>query len=237
MTTRTVGELTDDLRKRADARGMEVRHPDADLYQLLTQSLRSVRSMVTRSGGDFFLEGTAPAALPTSPPTPTETFLEVAWPLTAVSIHGLDVLLGQNWYPLDPVSFLSRRDYQCVTGAPPRAFVTRTIPKETPGASLTAGVIQIYPLNTQGYSYRIWYLPELPTLSNPAHVVQGFDGDWIEWALWDSTIKICAEDDDVQAVDQIATRERAIVQERIVASLQRVQSAGVITPKRARAYR
>jgi hypothetical protein len=234
MTTRTVGDLTDDLRNRADVRGMQLRHPDADLRRLLTQSLRSLRSLITRSGGDFFLESTSPSALPTAPPT-NETFLELAWPSTAVAIHGIDVLSGTKWYPLDPIQGGARRDYQNSTGLP-RAFRIRTVPKETPDSTLTAGVIEVLPVHTQGLSHRVWYLPELPELDNPSYAIQGFDGDWLEWALWDSTIKLCAEDDDVQNVDQIAVRERSIVQERITANLQRVQSVAPIQPRRARGY-
>jgi len=234
MTTRTVGDLTDDLRNRADVRGMHIRHPDADLRRLLTQSLRGVRNMLTRSGGDFFLASTTPTALPTAPPT-NETFLEVAWPSTAIAIHGFDVLSGTKWYPLDPIHKGALRDYQNCTGIP-RAFHVNTLPKETPATTLTAGVIQVVPLNTQGLTYRIWYLPELPELEDPTHVVQGWDGDWLEWALWDATIKLCAEDDDCQNVDQIAVRERGIVQERITQNLQRVQHVAPIQPRRARGY-
>ena len=236
MTTRTVGDLTDDLRRRADLRGMTTRHPDADLRRELTQSLRALRAMITRSGGEFFITATAPAALPTAAPVTGEQHLEIDWPSGAIAIAGLDVRAGDLWVPLDPVSFASRRDYQGRAGRP-QAFVVRTLPTETPDTTLTAGKIQIYPLDTQGLDHRVWYLPELPELSNTSHVINGFDGDWFEWVLWDATVKLCAEDDDVQNVDQIATRERAIVQERIVASVSRVVRDKPLSPRRHRAYR
>ncbi len=236
MTTRTLDLLVADLRQRADLRGQTTRHPDSDLKRSLIQSLRSLRALVTRSGGSFFLTASSPAALPTAPVPAEEQFLEIAWPSTALSIHGVDVMLGAVWCPLTPVQFAARRDYQGGSNRP-RAYCIRSLPTETPDTTLSAGAIQVYPLDLQGLQYRVWYLPELTEVVTGSHVVQGYDGDWLEWVLWDSTIKYAAEDDDVQNVDNIAARERGIVQERIVASLQIVQSAEPITPRRHRAYR
>jgi hypothetical protein len=184
-----------------------------------------------------FLEGSTPAALPTAPPTTGEQFLEIPWPDGAVSIHGVDVNDGSRWYPLTPVQFGARRDYVHREGEP-RAFCVTALPSETPGTTLTAGTIQVYPLSATGRLYRVWHLSELPELDDPNHSVHGFDGDWVEWILWDATVKFAAEDDDAQNVDGIATRERAIVQERITQTLLRAtNSAGPIRPRRARGYR
>lgn len=236
MTTRTVTLLVADLRQRADLRGQTTRHPDSDLKQSLLQSLRSLRSLVTRAGGPFFIVGSTPGPLPTAPSPASETFLEVPWPDGAVSIHGVDVLVSTVWCPLNPVQFAARRDYQGIGGRP-RAFHVRALPVENPGqVALTAGVIQLYPSDTQGLSYRVWYVPELVDLAD-GDLVQCYDGDWLEWVLWDSVIKYAAEDDDVQNVDQVATRERAIVEQRIVGALQSAASPEPISPRRHRAYR
>jgi hypothetical protein len=237
VTTRTLGELVDDLRRRADLRGMTRRHPDVDLMRALTQSARSLRSIVTRAGSSVFLDGSTPAALPTAPPIAGEQFLEVDWPTGAVSIHGVDVDAGGRWYPLTPVQFGARRDYVHSEGEP-RAFVVRSLPRESGGATLTAGKIQIYPLSSTGRTYRVWHLSELPELDDPNHSVHGFDGDWVEWILWDATVKFAAEDDDAQNVDGIASRERAILEERIRTNVVRaLNSAGPLRPRRTRGYR
>jgi hypothetical protein len=236
MTTRTVGDLTYDLRERADLRGQTLRHPDSQLRRLLTQSLRACRAWVTRAVADTFIQGTAPSSLPTAPPTAGEQFLEVAFPPNAVSIIGIDVNVGNCWDPLEPVRFMDRRRRQH-TASRPFEYCIRTLPHETPDTTLTAGAIQVYPLVATGLPYRVWYLPELPELEDPDHVVAGFDGDWLEWALWDATIKLAAEDDDSQNVDAIATRERQIVQDRVIAGAVRIQRAGPIQPTRARTAR
>jgi hypothetical protein len=239
MTTRTLTLLRDDLRDRADVQGMTVRHTDAELNRYLLQSARGLRAWLTSAGFSGFLEGTSPTALPTSPPTTGEAFLEVAWPSDAISIHGVDVNTGPTttgkWYELDAIQFAKRRDYSGLVGCQPEAFLIRTLPKETPAATLSAGAIQIYPLSTLGLTYRIWYLPELPELTTDAHVFQGFDGDWIEWILWDAAIKVLYKDLDDAADsegDQRANRERGIVQQRILANINRTQRSGPVTLRR-----
>jgi hypothetical protein len=225
------------LRERADIEGMTVRHTDESLLRYLTQSFRSLRAMLTRAGADFFLVGTDPAALSTASPVTDEQYLEIDWPDGAVSIHGVDIFFGNaRWYPLTPVSFATRRDYQR-RGGPPQAFAIRTIPSTTPADTLGTGKILIFPLATDGLTHRVWYLPEFPDLSTGTNLVQGFDGDWIEWALWDSTVKIAARDDDAQNVDQIAIRERAVLGERITTNANRVQRAGPVKPRRASGLR
>jgi hypothetical protein len=233
LSTRLVSELIQDLRERADIEGMTVRHPDTSLRRYLTQSLRSLRAMLTRAGADVFLEGTVPANLPTSAPVLGEQYVEVAWPTGAVSIHGIDILAGTDrWWPLKPVSFADRRDAQLL-GGPPRAFCIQTVPKTAQSPTITAGRILIFPLDTTGYTHRVWYLPEFPELVSDSHAVHGFEGDWLEWAVWDATIKVAAKDDDSQNVDQIALRERAMLQERITTNINRVQRAGPVSPRRA----
>lgn len=239
MTTRALSALREDLKDRADIQGMDVRHTPAELNRYLLQSARGLRSWLTNAGFSGLLEATSPTALPTAPPTTGETFLEVAFPSNAVSIHGVDVNEGPaatgRWYDLDAIQFSKRREYSCAVGQQPMSWLIRTIPKETPDTTLSAGAIQIYPASTLGLSYRIWYLPELPDLTTDTHVFQGFDGDWLEWILWDAAIKVLYKDLDDAADsegDQRATRERAIVQQRIMTNINRVQRAGPTTMRR-----
>lgn len=239
MTTRTVTELIADLRDRADIEEMTIRHTDARLARYLTQSLRALRAELTAAGFSGLLDWSTPAALPTSPPTTGENFLEVAWPATAVEILGFDVNLGSGassrWYPLRRMSIGERRDYYGTAGHP-QGFLIRTIPKEdTPAdTDLSTGAIQVYPASTLGLQYRIQYLPEFPALTNDpgTQVVQGFDGDWLEWALWDCAVKVAYKDDDDELYAK-AGNERAMVKARIVTNINRVNRAGPIVPRRA----
>lgn len=238
MTTRTVTELIADLRDRADIEEMTVRHTDARLARYLTQSLRALRAELTAAGFSGLLDWSSPAALPTAPPITGENFLEVGWPSGAVEILGFDVNLGSRWYPLRRMSIAERRDYYGTAGHP-QGFLIRSLPKEqTPAmTSLETGAIQVYPASTLGLEFRVQYLPEYPELSaSPGtQVVQGFEGDWLEWVLWDAAVKVAYKDDedDGGGLYVKASTERDRVKARIVTNINRVNRAGPVYPRRA----
>ncbi len=239
MTTRLVSALIDDLIDLADLIDMPVRHPRARLMRYLTVSLRATRAELTRAGFSGLLDWTDPATLPTAPPTVGENFLEVAWPSDAVSVHGVDVNTSSTtgrWYPLDTMTMAERRDY--LAGGPPRAWILRSLPKESasPGASLdtNSGKIHVYPSSTLGLYYRILYLPAYPELTAETQLVQGFDGDWLQWALWNAVIMALFKDDEMDpGQDAKAVRERDIVRDRFTTNINRTNRAAPIQPTRA----
>jgi hypothetical protein len=239
-TTRTGEELIDDLIDLADLEDMEVRHPRARLLRYISVSLAAVRAELTAAGFSGLLDWTDPAALPTSPPVAGENFLEVDWPASAVSIHGIDVNTSGTtgrWYPLDTMVMAERRDFYSGQGVP-RAWILRSVPKEQAagGASLatTSGKLNIYPASTLGLYYRILYLPAFPGITSESHVVQGFDGDWIQWALWNAAIMVLFKDDEMDpSQDQKAVRERELVKARVLTNINRTNRAAPIQPTRA----
>lgn len=240
MTTRTAGDLVDDLIDLADLTDMPVRHPRARLLRYIVVSLRALRAELTRAGFSGLLDWTDPAALPTAPPTTGENFLEVAWPGDAVSIHGVDVNTSGTtgrWYALDTMMIAERRDYYAQASTP-RAFILRSLPKEnaTPATTLdtNSGKLQIYPASTLGLYYRILYLPAYPELTSETHLVQGFDGDWLQWALWNAAIMALFKDDEMDpGQDAKAVRERDNIGQRIITNINRVNRAAPIQPTRA----
>jgi hypothetical protein len=242
VATRTVTELIASLRDRADIEEMEVRHTDARLAEYLTQSCRACRAELTAAGFSGLLDWSSPTALPTSPPDTGENFLEVDWPEGAIEIHGFDVNLGSGsssrWYPLRRMHLGERRDFLNVNGFP-RAYLIRSIPKEdTPAdTALSAGAIQVYPASTLGLEYRVQYLPEYPELSSSpgTQVVQGFDGDWLEWVLWDAAVKVAYKDDedDGGGLYVKATAERDRVKARMLVNINRVDRDAPIIPRGA----
>lgn len=222
---------------------MLLRWPDATLARYLTQSLRAVRAELTAAGFSGLLDWSSPTALPTAPPTVGENFLEVVWPAGAIEILGFDVNLGtgasSRWYPLRRMSIGERRDYFGAQGRP-EGFLIRSIPKElvaTPTV-LDPGAIQVYPNSTLGLEYRIQFLAEYPELSAPpgTALIQGFDGDWLEWALWDAAVKVAYKDDEDDGPGSLyvkATTERDRVKQRMITNINRVNRAGPIVPRRS----
>jgi hypothetical protein len=238
-TTRTGTQLVDDLIDLADIGDMEVRHPRARLLRYISLSISALRAELTRSGFAGFLDWTTPAALPAAPPVTGENFLEVDWPADAVSIHGIDVNTSGTtgrWYALDTMTMGERRDFYGSAGVP-RAWVLRSVPKEQSagGTSLatTSGKINIYPASSLALYYRALYLPAFGGLTDETHVIQGWDGDWIQWALWNAVILVLFKDDEMDpSQDSKATREREIIRDRIVTNINRVNRAAPIQPHR-----
>lgn len=233
MGSRTVASLIDDVRYRADIRGMTDRHPDSDIRRLLSQSFRGCRAKLTENGFTGFLASTTPAALSTSTPSDGD-YTSIPVPDDSSSILGVDIDLGSGrWVSMEPMSFSARHDY-IDRGGPPRSWCIFSLPTTTPDTTLTAGSIRLYPKTDSAYNYVITYLTQFPELSNDNHVVHGFDGDWFEWVVWDVVIKLSASDNDSQGTYQIAMQERMLVEQRVMTNISRYNRTGPISPRRGR---
>jgi len=236
--TQTLAELIVAIREQADIVGLETRHSDAQLIRWINQSWRSLRTQLSNSGFSFFLEGTTQTALPTAAPTADEQFLEVDYPDGAVGIYGFDVLRGSYWTPLCQGSFAARRDYQSRAGrltSGVETFVVRSVPVEST-TTTTAGKIMLFPLNTEGLDYRIWYLPVWADITTTSFAFYGHDV-WFEWLIWDVCRKVFIRDNDSSGALKGAESSRAELWGDIVKAIQTMQSAGPEVPRSPRRRR
>ena len=199
----TPEDIITEVRELADIEDLDSRHSDAMLMRMFNRSMRRFRTKMTVAGFDYFLDATTPAALPTSASPSTEQFLEIDIPAGAVSIHGVDVLEGgTTWEPLEPISFAARRDYQrggwrSNRRSTPCAFTVRTVAEEDDDA-LTAGKLMLFPLDTRGQSYRIWFLPswvDVAFANWDTFLVYGHDL-WFEWIERDIANRVYQRDND-----------------------------------------
>ena len=234
--TRSAAELLADLRDRADLELMEERHTDERLLYYITQSLRGCQNVLLEHGHTEHLTWGASAALPTTAAdSGAESYLEVAFP-DGVEVHGVDVqTTGGKWYSLDKIQLEDRRQFENRSGEKPSAYLIQSLPRtaSTPATTVTAGVIQIYPESALGLTYRLIYLEPYPLLTKGAQVVYGFDGDWLEWVVWNAAIMALYKDDEMDpSQDQKAVRERALIEKRMGVHVTRV-SRGPVVPRRA----
>lgn len=223
--SRTLTVLIADVREAADIEGMADRHPDATLIKWINLAWRRLRTKLAMSGMPGLTTPTTIAALGIAPPVATEQYLEVSWPDGAVGVYGVDVLLGQRWSPLHPMSFAQRRDFQdrgTVENAPTH-WIPLTLPAEN-GAAITAGKIGLFPLCTGGANYRIWYLPVWVDVTTPANFFYGHDL-WFEWAIQTVVRRVAQKDDDAQATLAEAVQVQADVWQEIKRSIQLMNAA------------
>lgn len=223
--SRTLTVLLADVREAGDIEGLTDRHPDAQLIKWINLCWRRLRTKLAQAGMPGLTTPTTIAALPTTPPVTTEQYLEVSWPDGAVGVYGVDVLLGQRWTPLHPMSFAQRRDFQDrgATGDAPSHWLPLTLPAEST-TTITAGKIGLFPLCTGGVNYRIWYLPVWVDITTGANVFYGHDL-WFEWLIQTVVRRIAQKDDDAQNTLAEAVQVQAEVWREITKSIQLMNAA------------
>ena len=223
--SRTLTVLIADVREAADIEGLTDRHPDAQLIKWINLAWRRLRSKLAMAGMPGLTTPTTIAALGTTPPVATEQYLEVNWPDGAVGVFGVDVLIGQQWIPLHPMSFAQRRDFQDrgSTGDAPTHWIPLTLPAENT-TTITAGKIGLFPLATGGVNYRIWYLPVWVDITTTANVFYGHDL-WFEWLIQTVVRRVAQKDDDAQNTLAEAVQVQAEVWREITKSIQMMNAA------------
>ncbi len=223
--SRTLTVLLADIREASDTEGVTDRHPDATLIKWVNLAWRRLRTKLAMAGMPGLTTPTTIAALPTTPPVTSEQYIEVNWPDGAVGVYGVDVLLGQKWVPLHPMSFAQRRGFQDCgsTENAPTHWIPLTLPSEST-TSITAGKIGLFPLTTGGVNYRIWYLPVWVDITTPANVFYGHDL-WFEWLIQTVVRRVAQKDDDAQETMAEAVRVQGEVWAEIKRSIQLMNSA------------
>lgn len=223
--SRLLSVLLADIREASDAEGITDRHPDATLIKWVNLEWRRLRTKLASSGMPGLTSPTTPAALPVVPPIASEQYLEVDWPDGAVGVYGVDVLLGQKWVPLHPMSFAQRRDFQDrgSSESAPSHWLILTLPSENT-TSITVGKIALFPLATGGVNYRIWRLPVWVDITNTAHVFYGHD-IWFSWLIQAVVRRVAQKDDDAANTLGEAIRQQAEIWAEILKSTQMMNAA------------
>lgn len=189
-----------DIREQADIEDLTDRHGDATLIKWVNLEWRLFRTRLANAGMDGLTIPSAIAALGTSAPVATEQYHEVTWPDGAVGVYGVDVLIGNFWTPLEPISFARRRDFQGggsgASSNVPGAWFPITLPTEST-TTIAAGKIALVPLSNGAPNYRIWYLPGWTDITNTTHAFYGHD-TWFEYLVQGVVRRVAEKDDDSQ---------------------------------------
>lgn len=222
---RLLSVLIADVREAADIEGLTDRHPDATLIKWINLEWRRFRAKVVHVGMPGLTIPSTIAPLPTAPPVDTERYIEVTWPDGAVGIYGVDVLLGNKWIPLKPMSFAMRSDFQDrgATESAPAYWIPITLPSEST-TIITAGKIGLFPLATGGFNYRIWYLPVWVDITNTTYAFYGHD-IWFSWLIQAVVRRVAQKDDDAQNTLEEAIRQQTEIWEEIKRSVQMMNAA------------
>lgn len=223
---RELQDLVADIRESAGIEGLTDRHPDATLIKWINQEWRRLRAKLAASGVSGLMRATSPGPLPTTPPVATEQYLVIDWPDGAVGVYGVDVLLGQKWVPLKPMSFAQRRDFQDRGSAEnaPSHWIPLTLPAEDGSGFTSAGQIGLFPLTTGGVNYRCWYLPVWDDITTVDFQFYGHD-IWFSWLIQAVVRRVAQKDDDADNTLAEAIRQQAEIWAEITKSIQMLNAA------------
>lgn len=235
--TMTLASFLTHVREHADIEDLTDRHPDAELVRWFNLEWRLLRTKVTNAGFSHFLTPSAVDQLPGAAASTGEQYMEVDYPTGAVGVYGFDVLFGDRWLPLTPGSFASRRDYQgsgSARGGVPTHYVVRAVPEENT-TTVDPGKIMLFPLTTATNDYKVWYLPvwqDIAEANKATYIIYGHDL-WIDWAIHGVVRRAAQKDDDSQNTLAEAIRRQTEIWEDIKRSVQNMNLAQPVTPRRA----
>lgn len=238
---RALSDLVDDIEYRFSAAGLAARHSPTRIKQLFNVSWQTMREEVSLVSDGSYLKATATASLPTSAAVSGEVYAEIDWPVGAIGVYGVRVLLNNRWYPLKRIPFAAYQDYQfgpfldsLLVSQGPIGYTSVLLPdgdSVTP-ANESVGKVMIVPVPTTG-SYRLWYLEAwtprtADTAVFPGHSLQ------TEFAIWDCLCKMAMPDKDSGQVYQKFTAERDRALGLIKARASNQMGDDVLEPRNAR---
>lgn len=222
---------------RADLEGLSDRHPTLDLNREANLSYRDLRVKLANADVQTVLSSSAILTLPTTEAVAGGGYSEIDWPVSAVSIHGIDVKVGGCWSTLPQGNFAQRRlgpvrsdrgDYAYADEGL-AMWVVRSLPT-TSANTTVAGKIMLFPVPSSG-QYVIWSLPEWVDIQLDTDLFPGQES-WLQWVIWDLACKALIRDIGPQTSAQlqecVAGRERAWAA--IKTNTQRLAGDGAIQP-------
>jgi hypothetical protein len=235
-----MSDVLEDIRYRFGAGGLKNRHPPTRILQLFNVSLQEVQKRVSLADDGSFMDATAVTALPTTAAVTGEVYAEIAWPVNAMRVYGVRVqrTSTSEWYPLKKIPWAALHDFQhsrllggYLSQPGPIAYASRRIPRGV-GAVETAGAIMILPVPTGG-NYRLWYQQNYTPQVAESDLTDSHSG-WIEWAIYDTLIKMLGPDADSRKAYDMFDKERTRQQELIEAEAVRLSDGMAEEPRDGR---
>ena len=213
--------------------GASGRHPAATLDEAINTYIESARSLVRNEGGPQFQDLTDSATIPGA--TAGEDFIEVPWPATAEEVTGVDVLTAGSpkWRGLDDADWDQRRSLNLERSYPSGCvgwWAVKLMPEAAASASVTAGVIALFPSELSG-SYRISYIKQWTPLTSDTHV-------WVchaDWAIWvvNAVIMDLTKRDTLKKSNYAAAERAHMRAEERIKSASGRAGPGAVVPTRA----
>lgn len=195
--TRTLLELRDDVRDRADVVNAP-KWPDSRVTEYINQSYAALHSELVEIHGDEFFEKDA-----TLTTTPNVSTVALPADFYKISDSGL-------WWLITASDRLQIDKYNPIDAHVP-AYEAGWLASGPVYYRLRAFEIRLVPQPTAAYQLQLFYIPCAQRLTQDVSTFEGYDG-WEEWVVLDAATKIATSE---QNDASMLMNERALVFERI----------------------
>jgi hypothetical protein len=229
----TLGEIKLAAVYRGDLEGLSDRHPSFNVNFEVNASWRMLRTMMANNDVVPVLTQTALLTLPvTAQLAGLGGWAEIPWPADAVSIHGLDVVVGGSWSKVNKGMLEQRRMYPYNSDRADYRYAQDAeaiwIEKSLPQGSASPGTIMLFPVPSAG-QYILWYLSQWVDITTDTSEFPGQEA-WLQWVIWDVAIKALIRDIGVtnEAQLQEAKNERDRIWATVKPNMMRTASDGPI---------
>ncbi len=193
---RTLADLRDDARKRADVEALDDRHPDADVTRYVNQGGAALRDLLIEARGRTYFRKVTPQTITTTSATRyalNEDFLRL------ISVR----LSDPGGYMLEPFSPQDEAELR-------EPNITGTYPTHY---ELQPAYIELLPATQGGKTVIVEYIPTFTDLSADDDELEGYDG-WEEFVVCFAARCIATKDAEWELVRELKD-EMGTVAERI----------------------
>lgn len=233
--TRTLGALRDDIRARCTIESEEDFYPTLLLNRWINESWQDLRLELSNQEIEYYL--TSATGTVTAGVVSGTAHGSIPLPSNALAVYGVDITVQGRIWPLEPIPFAARGDYQHgtdATGIPGGYHITSVGIED--GAEVGDGTIIVTPAPSSAFDYRVWYLPAWVDLVDDGDVFNTLGG-CEQWVIWDVCVKVAMRGNDAKKQEALATREREVAMRRIIKTAKRFARTGPVRRRDARTER
>jgi hypothetical protein len=195
VRTRTLAELRDDVRLRADIVGATERFSDDELNEYVNQAWTKVYGRLAETGENYYLSESSTFSTVSGQDTYYTTANASAPAGTAVlptdlwTLKGVDAQVnGPRWSTCQRWQFEQRNDYQDVD------FAWPSVPMYDYQGTADIASVRLLPVPTAIYPFRVWYIPACPRLVTDQNTIDGGNG-WERIAVDLAALWVAEKDD------------------------------------------
>lgn len=193
MATRTLTQLTADVRALADVEAETDRHPDATIQRWINESCMAYRQEFADDPGLWAQTYSGSMTAGSGTIDGSSNFAGIE------RVIALDVTDGADKVTLAPVPPRSIAEWGADSGLPREFWFVHT----HASTQAYAPQIRVYPIPDKAYSYSLTYAAAHTELTSGAHTFEPVLQEGVRWVAADAALRVAVKDENPQAYQMI----------------------------------